>query len=495
MTKNSLGFFIGVIITAVLLIIFLATGLWKSIFYPKTYDHSGPITITPGELGTLSASDQIGEMLRDESLNTKVPMQDGETVIAVFNRESEDGIAEEQFVAFMPAPSSGQRINIAYINFDPRERQYKRQWNAATAATRADTITMFNQDLIGDRNNCIVVTGMNARNEHTMTIFRCRPLQPASQPFDIIAEIQIDGSILIQETARTAAYQQGISTGQSFNIAAYGQDNLSSNLLDQIETIYSYNPSAGVYGQTRVTRIPGSQIEQRRLRELLSGTPGVFENFIKDLWYFVSPEGTVDSKQYISFDPVSKEIIFFGDGAQQIFHWQNSTYTRYGMYIRSQNISITTLLRFIDIELESLDSIKLRVVEDVRLRIVANTSWDGSYRRAKIAVQQDTVPSVRPGINAQYDSTWGRIQFFPSGEYTITSGSFTNAVSRKGHYVFFKSDNQELLVMRPEEGTNNRMIYRVDNSDSRISLVRVRLGTNGVQDLFEAPVILTPVDN
>ena len=490
MAKNSLGFFIAVIVVAVLLIIFLATGLWKNIFYPKTGDFSGPVIITPGELAAITASSLPGQILRDESLSTKIPMQDGETVIAVFNRDSEDGMPEEQFTAFIPASSSDRSINIAYLSYDMTDRQYKRRWIEPTAATRPETITMFSQDLVGDRNNCIIVTGMNAKNEHTMTIFRRRPSQSVNDPFDKIAEIQIDGSIIIQETIRSAAYQQGITTGQSFNIAAYGQDNLSNNLLDQVETLYSFNPNSGVYEQLRVSRIPGSQIEQRRLRELLSGAPGVFENYINDLWYFVSPQGTVDSRQYLSFDPVSREIIFFGDGAQQIFNWQSSTPTRYGLYIRSQNISITTLLRFIDIELESLDSIKLRVVEDVRLRIVANTSWDGSYRRARAAVQTDTVPSVRPGVNAQYDSTWGRIQFLSSGEYSITSGNN----DRKGHYVFFKADNHELLEMRPEEGISSRMIYKIDSTGSGLSLARVRLGTNGVQDLFEPPVILTPVE-
>ena len=496
MAKNSLGFFIGVIIVSVLLIIFLATGLWKQIFYSKADDPSGPVIITLGELANLNMPNQPGQILRDENLSTKIPMQDGETVVAVFNRDSEEGVPEEQFVAFIPASSSDRRINIAYLSYDMADRQYKRQWNEATAAARAETITMFSQDLIGDRNNCIVVTGMNARNEHTMTILRRHIYQAANEPFEKIAEIQIDGSIIIQEVARSVAYQQGITTGASFNIAAYGQDNLSNNLLDQIETIYSFNTDSGVYEQLRVSRIPGSQIEQRRLRELLSGAPGVFENFINDLWYYVSPQGTVDSRQYLSFDPGNREIIFFGDGAQQIFRWQSSTPTRYGLYIRSQNISITTLLRFVDIELESLDSIKLRVVEDVRLRIIANTSWDGSYRRARAAVQPDTEPSVRPRVNAQYDSTWGRIQFLASGEYTITSGNIANT-ARKGHYVFFKADNHELLEMRPEEGGvpgENRMVYRVDSTGTGLSLARVRLGTNGVQDLFEPPVILTPVE-
>jgi len=320
-----------------------------------------------------------------------------------------------------------------------------------------------------------------------MTVFRRNSGRAANIPYKKIAELQIAGSIIIQETPRSLAYQQGLTRGQSFNIAAYGHDNASANILDQIETIYSFNPNTEQYERISVSRIPGSQIEQRRLRELLSGAPGVFEKFINDLWYYVSPQGTIDAKQYIYFDPAKKEIIFFGDEAQQVFLWQTATKTRYGLYIRSQNISISTLLRFVDIELESLDSIKLRVIEDVRLRITANTTWDGSYRRAGAANFKENLTNLRPTIDAVFDSSWGRIQFFHSGEYTITSVGTV----KKGRYIFYKVNNMDLLELRPEEGDENRLVYKAEPAAGILLLSRVKVGINGVQDLLEPPITLT----
>jgi len=328
---------------------------------------------------------------------------------------------------------------------------------------------------------------MNDKNEHTMTVFRRSPGQAAGQPYKKIAELQIAGSVIIQETARSLAYQQGLTRGQSYNIAAYGHDNESTNILDQIETIYAYNPVSEQYERISVSRIPGSQIEQRRLRELLSGAPGVFEKFINDLWYYVSPQGTIDAKQYLYFDPVKKEIIFFGDEAQQVFHWQTSTPTRYGLYIRSQNISISTLMRFIDIELESLDSIKLRVIEDVRLRITANTTWDGSYRRAGTANFKEIIPQLKPTIDAVYDSSWGKIQFNSSGEYMINSVGGV----KKGRYIFYKINGIDLLELRPEEVNGNRLVYKIENVAGVLILSHVKVGINGIQDLLEPPVTLT----
>jgi outer membrane protein assembly factor BamE (lipoprotein component of BamABCDE complex) len=492
MKKTYTGFFIGASLICVLFIIFLATGLWKRFFYPKADERIMTRIVTP-EAGFSSGTGQPGQRQWEDSLSTKIPLENSEILIAVINRESEEGNAEEQFAAYINA-AAPERVYITFIGYEMQSGRYRRLWNAPTAASRVETISLSIQDLTGDRNNCVIVTGMNDKNEHTMTIFRKSPSQAKDEAFNKIAELQIDGSIIIQESGRSLAYQQGLTSGQSFNIAAYNHDSTSGNILDQIETIYSYNPSAEQYEQIRVTRIPGSQIEQRRLRELLSGTPGVFENFINDLWYYVSPQGTIDSRQYIYFDPDGREIIFFGDEAQQVFHWQGTTHTRYGLYVRSQNISITTLLRFIDIELESLDSIRLRVIEEVRLPITINTTWDGSYRRAGTVNHERHVSRIMPSVDAVYDTSWGRIRFNDTGEYTISSSGSV----RRGYYVFYRVGETNLLELRPDDASENadRMVYRIDVSSSAVlSLFRVRIGNSGIQDILEPPVTLTPVVN
>ena len=488
MKKGLLYLYISIAFLSFLLIIFLAAGLWKPIFYPKTDDNVRTKIVTPRETNLYSIDDQGGQMIWEGNLDTKIPMEDGEIVIAVLNRESEEYYAEEQYVVYRDRFKAGSPVYLSFLSYDERTKGYRRMWNLPCAATNHETITLSSHDLIGDRSNCVIVSGMNARNEHTMTIFRRTPGEPVSVPYKIIAELQIEGSIIIQEVTRSIAYQQGITSGQSYNIAAYGHDSSSTNILDQIETIYSFNQRSELYEQTNVSRIPGSQIEQRRIRELLSGASGVFENFINNLWYYVSPQGTIDEGRYLYFDPPKKEIIFFGDDSQQVFIWQTSMNTRLGLHIRSQNISISTLLRFIDIELESLDSIRIRVNEDVRLRITSNTTWDGTYRRAGNVKAREVASQTRPTINAAFDSSWGRIHFNNSGEYTISSGGKI----RKGRYVFYKVDNNDLLEMRPEEGEEGRMVYKIESGASILILSRVRVGTNGIQDLLEPPVTLTP---
>jgi hypothetical protein len=435
----------------------------------------------------------------------KASLDNEELFVSALNFDFYNDSIEEQIVAFRSRADSGP-VSITYLSYDDKAGTYRRSWNAPTAAFMPGTVSLYTLDMLGDRRDCVIITGMNAEGKHTLTAFHKAEREDINRPFIKIAEIQVDGSINIQETERPLAYRQGIAKDQPFTILAYGRDSNSGNMLDRIEIEYVYNPVKGAYEQGRLTRIPGSQIEQRRVREILSGQPKVFEEFINDLWYHISPMGTVDRSQYLYFDPLNREIIFYGEETQQVFSWQYSSSTRYGLYITSQNIAVTTLRRFVDIELESLDSIRMKVFEDVRLKIGVGASWDGSYRRAGKVYENDA--PARPYADAAYDSSMGRLRFYPDGKYELSSQD----VSVKGRYAFFRINDRDMLELRPDRaGTSNtgqnnedRLIYRITTAENRpgaeiLSLVRVRLGAGGsggavgVQELQEGQIYLTKV--
>ncbi|MDR2607931.1 MAG: pallilysin-related adhesin [Treponema sp.] len=487
-----------VFILAGLSIIFLIVRPLDRISRPvKSGESSRTRVVLPGE--AVREPGQGGQdterMAYEDSVKPRVSLEDGELAVQILSQDFDGDSMDEQIIAYRNLLEIESPLYITYIEYEARERTYRRVWSAPTAATRPGTLSLYTMDLIGDRSLCILVNGMNGAGEHTLTIFR-KNIRDISRDnsqdtsrdnyFNKIAEIRIDGSISVKETERTQAYQSGVAPGRSFSISAYGHDYGSENLLDQIEISYTYNPVNGLYEQSGTTRVPGTQIEQHRLRELLSGTPGVFEQFINDLWYYVSPEGTVERDQYIFFDPASREVIFFGDETQQVFTWQNSNATRYGLYISSQNLSVSTLRRSIDIELESLDSIRVKVFEDVRLRINVNDSWDGSYRRAgtveKGAVKNSS--AVEPFANAVYESPLGTLYFSRDGAFELHSVDSPSAAVRRGHYVFFRINSQRLLELRFQDRAegSGREIYAVEDgsAEGSLSLSPVRLGSKGV---------------
>jgi hypothetical protein len=436
----------------------------------------------------------LEQMIYDDSYSLKAPLENGELAISVLNVDFDNDSIDEQVVVFRNINNAENPVSITLLGYDERGKVYRRLWNAPVAATMPGTISLYTMDLLGDRSFCVIIGGMNARGEHTLTVFR-NDHEDKSRSFPEIAQITMDGSITIQETERPLAYQQGIARGQPFTITAQGHDGDSDNILDRIEITYSFVPARGVYEQSRVTRVPGSQIEAHRLREILTGEPKDFEEFIYDLWYHVTSEGTVDRSQYLYFDPVKREIIFYGDGTQQVFTWRSSTSSRYGLSISTQNISVTTLRRSLNIELESLDKIRIRVFEDIRLKLGVSAPWDGSYRRAASSMRVQTEEkAIRMYTEAVYDSSMGRLRFHANGEYELSS----SGTRTKGRYAFFRVGNHDLLELRPEKSGaaaqgEDRLTYSLtamENPDN-LSLSRVRLGAAGIQELHEIPVILT----
>jgi hypothetical protein len=490
----------GVILTGGLALAlgFMITQPWGRLFPGKSGESRQPRIIIPRERerGEPEFDSSAERMAYEDIINTKIALRDGEAMLSVLTQDLDEDPIEEQIIAYRNLPEAEGPVHIAYVDYDGGRGGYHRVWDAPTAVTKPLTFSMIIRDLVGDRSVCIIVTGMGDQGVHTLTVFRRVP--PVSggdrgsggegevpdESFKKIADLRIDGSIRIQESERPQSYQRGISQGMSFPIAAYGHDPQSENILDQVEIIYTYNRETGQYEQSRITRAPGPQIEQRRLQELLNGTPGVFEGFIHDLWYSVGPEGTLDGRRYIHFDPGRREITFFGDGAQQIFTWQNSSPTRYGLYVATQSVSVTTLRRTIDIELESMESIRVKVFEDVRLKISADNTWDGSYRRAKSA-EKETVPP--PYLDARYDSPLGKIRFSPGGNYEIRYGENLE----EGHYAFFPVDGQEALELRPRNG-EGRETYLVERSGDNLILSRARIGAAGLRRFNEGTITLSP---
>ena len=500
MTKKILK-----IVTAAIFI-FSAISIGALVLFPSPWNvkknrpELQPRVIIPRNLSANSKAmnDLAEQQAWEDSSSAKAGFSDGEIVISVITGYYDGGFDEKQFVAYRNLLEIESTIYISFIDYDSVSHTFIRAWDGPTGATRPGTVSLYTMDLLGDRSVCVVLQGMNSHGEHTLTIYR-KNEPKGGELFTKIADLRIDGTISIREVERSAAYQSGTGRGQSFSISAYGRDQESNNILDQVEIVYSYSEENGVYRERTRNRIPGAQVEQRRVRELL-GNPRLFEEFISGLWYFITPQGNVNKNQFIFFSPSSREIIFFADETQQVFNWQNSNATRYGLYISSQNISVTTLKRSIDIELETLESVRVRVFEDVRLKIGVNAPWDGSYKKAGLNENRRPKPkSTSSHIDAFYDGSLGKIHFLSNGSYELNSGG--NIV--QGKYAFFNLNDKELLEFRSTDHRYDnradnipppREIYLVEGENRQtLTLIKVRIGTNGIVKLNERAVVLTMV--
>lgn len=452
-----------------------------------------------------SAAEIVAAMEAERSL---VNLGSGEIAAAALSEDFDSDGSEETIIAYRNMLIENNPIYLTYIDYEENTKQYNRIWSAPTQVTRPGTISLFTKDLTGDRSVCVILTGMNGEGEHTMTIFKI--VKSPNNEIDInrIADIKIDGTISIVEIERTQAYQLGLTNGASFDIKGRGRDTDSSNEFDQIEITYSYSREFGRYIRNGVNRIPGAQVEAARLNRLLNATAAEFEQFVSGLWYRAATDTPENSRQYIYFDTSGRELIFYDNNTQQVYKWLSSTSTRYGLYISSQNISVGTLRRVMDIELESVDSVRVKIFEDVRMKIGLNALWDGTYRKVSSAKKTGETPSVNPFIDGEYSSSLGTVAFLPDGKYIINRSERT----RTGRYAFFMLDGGEYLELLPDETADGRLVpvrsgsgadggqrirdvYRVDRSSGEgFSLRRVRLSVAGLLEFDEEPVAFMPLE-
>jgi hypothetical protein len=438
-----------------------------------------------------SAGETYDERIAPKTALALGQFDKGEKIITTLVLDGD--FTDEQVVAYQNENEFEGRVFLTQIKFDPASGEYVRMMNVPSAANIAETVSLLNNDLVGDRSVCILLSGMNTSGEHTLTVFR-KP--NVSGAFEIIGVFIVDGIISVVETERGVNYERGITGGTSFPITTRGRDPSSFNEMDKIETTYTYNSETNRYEQSSVTAIPGTIIENQWQRDILSGNKARFQEFISGLWYLVSPEGTVNSRQYVYIDPEGEEIIFYADDRQEVFSWISATSTRYGLYLVANNIALTTLRRYIDIELESRDSIRLKVIEDVRMKIEASAPWDGSYRKKD---RTDRITAAVPPVNAfieeEYESALGRVSFNLNGEYRIETGG----TIKSGKYAFFLLGAEELLELKPASpsGENRapREVYAVTRDESGIVLSRARIGIKKIERYREASITLyTPSD-
>ena len=491
MTKNSFR-----VVTAAIFAL-AALGIAALLFLPHPWESEGSRAIPQNRMVIPRAAEDWGDdslsleerLANEESSTVKVAFAESEIIAAVLNGNFSGDPMEEQFVAYRNSQNANGPVYLTFIGYDPVLREYKRLWTAPTAAARMGTVGLYTQDILGDRSVSVLLSGMNDSGEHTLTIFRLNPARnnppDNEERFSKIAELRTDGNITVREVERTQAYQLGIGPGQSFTIVVSGRDFESANIMDQIETTYAFNAGTGLFEPHGRNRIPGAQVEQRLVKELLDN-PEAFREFIAGLWFHVTPQGTIDGNRYIYFNPASQEVLFFEDGTLQIFTWRNSIVTRLGLYINSQNISISTLRRAIDIQLESLNSIRIRLIEDIRPQFRGGSApWDGSYRKAfePQKAAQDPPDAVNARIDAVYDSAAGKIRFFEDGTFEQTAGETV----RRGQYAFFRMSGQELLELRfGEHSDPPRETFVVEGADASgqtLTLSRVRISVRGIERL------------
>lgn len=394
---------------------------------------------------------------------------------------------------------SEQNVYLVPAVQNPATGQYSRLTPIRTGIMQTRTLLFYSMDIIGDRSSAIICSGMTAENAQSLAVYIPVLEKDGKLSFTAVADLRADGSISIQEVPRSDAYNLGLTTGESYPIYAYNSDPDAPQTLNQIERVYRWDRTLRRYEQVSESRIEGKKIESRLMGQLQGGNISSFDDFLTGLWYMPSSAGTTGSK-YLYFDGENKEIIFNNGSTEEVFVREGGSARRYGAYLTTRNRSISSIRRLMDIELTGIDEIRVKIQEDVKLKIGVASDWDGVYRKMSgtttmpKAGGEQTIDDIRRILDSR-GSAWvspdGQILRIADSSYELSGTAKGDA----GTFATITVAGKPVFQMRSSGTEAKSRFYRVSAEDAsaagpqRLSLTEVTVSIDSIQLAGSPPIV------
>jgi hypothetical protein len=456
----------------------------------------------------LLASDPVNQTQRAERLASAIPLESNETLLDLYSFNLDTDDEEEQILVVRRSDDPEGLIRIVVADYSPQSRRWSRIWDGATLATKIKTFQITVGDLLGNHGVNIICTGMNDTNEQTMTVFRrVAPEGDQRLRFEPIFQGRGD-AVLINSSDRADSYKLGQSNAESWSISIWRADPSAGNYLDQIKETWKWSSSDSTYLSSSSERIPGASIARRIAESLLDGTTDTFEQFLDGIWYKQSTDPLSENALFVTFQPRDGAVLFSAQGIVEIYEWENSNSTRYGLYIACRNQSVRNLRRLMDVELVSTDTINLRVFQDLRIKADIAAKWDGRYRKLgqEMAKAFRLPPAkaihTRPELDGLYIAEDGMELRFTGSTYTLK----TDSILETGGFAVFVISGQTILDLRAlqagDAAANTRRSWTIslanqgstsNQQSSILTLSPVRIGVTGPEPLEGPRLVLERV--
>ena len=433
--------------------------------------------VIPATTNQVEQSEDTESYSSVEFENTSlVQLNMDETLITTLSIDLNSDTFEDQIVAVKKANNPNIVIIIGLYN--SKTSEYQRFTEIQTSIFQVKTFSLMTMDLAGNHTNTLVCTGFSSNNDSILQAYNPKVERNRFSIVKII-DLKTDGTIFIQQAQRNDNYSIYNMNAECFPIIMYSTEETPEGTdFEQVQTTYEWNKKTEVYEPTATTRLSSKKIAAKELARILDGTVSTFTNFLDGLWYRTNTTG---QQRYIFFDPKSEEIIFFDQAIQEVYDWLNNTLRKNGVYISASNKSISNLVRYFDIALVSVDEIRVRVRDDVRMIIGTDTLWDGVYK--KTSQKMNSVQSKTTATNIIKTMEEGAGKWnFQDNSVVFTDGVFSLSNKDKkesGVYTHTTLFNTDLIQFRADqENCKLNGFYMYKQNEDRIDFIPVTVTTS-----------------
>lgn len=448
--------------TSILLFFLACIFLTATFFVVNKYLASRETTVTrakvvnPKNADSSKDSDNLENIESQfEKFDTLITLKPSETLISSISVDlNADNYDDE--VAVVRKPSEKNFVIVPAI-YNPETIEYERLNEIPTKTSNTKIFSLMGLDVTGNHKNALIYQGENDKENMIMQMFMCEQFENGLELVDI-GDFESDGTIFIQQTERSDAYQLSLAKGESFSVWVYKTDLLenakeknTSKGMNQIQQEYKWNESSKKYELDKEIKVAASRLEAAELSKIQDGTVESFAGFLDGLWY--KTDNTGSNLRYFFFDYKNGEIIQYIGDIQEIYNWEVSRLRHNGIYISTVNSSISNLHRKIDIGLLGVDSIRITTWDDVNLVIKQDDLWDGTYKRLPVtSANEELVETNKTDCQIQVEKenyVWNSentelIISFKDSVYLLKAGE----IEESGIYSFLTAGTHNIVQFR-----------------------------------------------
>jgi len=368
-------FAVFIFIAAVL----IGFGIYRTFLFtaPKS-ENSAKIVLPQVTSDNKKNDDNISSVNDTVSQTSFIKLSHDETLLSAIGMDFDGDGYDDQICAIKTV--SNPYIVVVLGLYNQSTAVYDRAATIATKITQVRSFSISSMDVIGNHHNALVCQGVTDKGLSVLKVLFGSRNKKGDLIITTGGDFEADGSVFIQQLDRDESYELSQANGVSFPVWVYStEEHEGSDQLDQLQTMYNWSDSEHRYVQVQQTRVAGSRLAEKELARIQDGTVATFSAFLNGLWY--KTENTTNDIRYIYFDYQNSEIIFLYGDSEEVYSLLNSNVRRSGIYLSTVNTSIENLQRRLDISLVSVDEIRLKLQDDVRMLISENTLWDGSYKK------------------------------------------------------------------------------------------------------------------
>ncbi len=480
------------------IVVLLGVFAIRFIFFHNEYGNIRPVVVNPTSEENSSEESTLQAQTNDTDIHTSfIPLLPTETLMDTLTIDFDGDTLDDQIIAIRKANSPNLFLIVGLYN--PNTNSYERSAEISTEISKIRTFSYTGIDMIGDHRMALVYQGVKSNGDSVMQIFICTKKRGFVEVQNI-GNFSSDGTIFIQQSERSDAYELSQAKGKSHIVWVYSSDkdddrNSSTAGVSQVQTEYRWNEEQQKFVQARTFRITGSRAAAKELARIQNGTVETFAKFLNGLWYKTSAAA---SPSYIYFNYDSKEVIFLSDDTEGVFTWEDSSLRRSGIYLTTVNSIISSMKRRFDIMLTGVNEVYVHVHDDIGLVIKESNQWDGTYK--KISFQSTFGEENKTSLDSEYlsalkKSVWvdddGKKYVFGENEFSLNDGS----EEIKGLFVTDSVGSFPVIQIRsPYEQSLNQSYSMRFETREEIVPAKTRRGKPTVKTIVNKDVIIfTPV--